>query len=466
MPQLVWSGVLDAVTLAGAEVARRGLRRWLSSSQPTAKDAADLDVLHLYPFPFQTLRPGGERSYLKGTLSGFSERSMRGEIVSGCPIPGVTFPVHVVPNARRFYLFKESQALSYNCRFVLAAHRALRGRQPRIIYQRHGKFVAAGAILARLLDVPLALEYQNPEYWWAKTYGNSRFLRLIARIEDLVVAAASIIVVVSEALRDELVEQGVRPDRIVVNPAGVDPDRFRPSQEAGRTREELGFDYDDVVVTFVGSFYQWHGIDVLGDAIVRLVQQGRADRAHPRLRFLLVGDGPLRGDLERQLKEANASRAVAFTGAAPAERVPELMAAADILVAPTVPMPGKPFLGSPSKLFEYMAMGRAIIASDLDQLGDILTHKETAWLVPPSDDARLAEAIEFLAENNDIRSLLGRNARAAVVQRYTWRHNADRLLAAIERLIEEGAARRQSADGVLEHTDRRPRSRRKQFASW
>jgi glycosyltransferase involved in cell wall biosynthesis len=462
VPQLIWSGVLDALTLAGAGVARRIVARWLlSGSRPRPEDRADLDVLHLYPFPFQRLRPGGELSYLKGTLSGLSAESVRGEIVSGCPILDVAFPVHVVPNVRRFYLFKESQALSYNCRFILAARRVLGDRRPRIIYQRHGKFVAAGAVLARLLDVPLALEYQNPEYWWAKTWRGSRFLRLLARIEDLVVASASIIVVVSNALREELIEKGVAADRIIVNPAAVSPERFRPSEKGRRTREELGFVSDEVVVAFVGSFYQWHGIEVLGKAIGHLAEREREGSVAHRLRFLLVGDGPLRGDLELALREVNASNNVTFTGTAAADRVPALMDAADILVAPTVPMPGKPFLGSPSKLFEYMAMGKAIVASDLDQLGDILEHKETAWLVPPTDHVRLAEAIEFLAENREVRLHLGRNARAAVLQRYTWHHNAERLLGAVERL--HGTSHGDTPPRLVTRQHSRERD---QFASW
>jgi glycosyltransferase involved in cell wall biosynthesis len=462
VPQLIWSAALDALTLAGADVAQRILARWLlSGSRPCPEDRVDLDVLHLYPFPFQRLRPGGELSYLKGTLSGLSAESVRGEIVSGCPILDVPFPVHVVPNVRRFYLFKESQALSYNCRFVLTVLRVLRGRRPRVIYQRHGKFVAAGAILARLLDVPLALEYQNPEYWWAKTWRGSRFLRLLEQIEDLAVASASIIVVVSNTLRKELIEKGIAADRIIVNPAAVSPERFRPSEKRKRTREELGFGSDEVVVAFVGSFYQWHGIDVLGKAIGLLAEGRRQSCVGRRLRFLLVGDGPLRGDLELALREANASNDVTFTGAAAAERVPALMDAADILVAPTVPMPGKPFFGSPSKLFEYMAMGKAIVASDLDQLGDILEHRKTAWLVPPNDHVRLAEAIEFLAEDHGLCLHLGRNARAAVLQRYTWHHNAARLLGAVARL--QGA----SHGDVPPGTGTRQHSReRDQFASW
>jgi glycosyltransferase involved in cell wall biosynthesis len=124
------------------------------------------------------------------------------------------------------------------------------------------------------------------------------------------------------------------------------------------------------------------------------------------------------------------------------------MCAADILAAPTVVMPGKPFFGSPSKLFEYMATGTAIVASDLDQLGEVLTHRKTAWLVRAADDKALADAFQFLAEHADLRHELGRQARAAVLEGYTWRHNAARVLDALKRLEDADSLLRPSSRPV------------------
>ena len=123
---------------------------------------------------------------------------------------------------------------------------------------------------------------------------------------------------------------------------------------------------------------------------------------------------------------------VVFTGSVSPELVPRLLDAADILLAPTVAMPGgKKFFGSPSKLFEYMAMSKAIVASDLEQLGAVLSHRETAWLVPAGDHEALANAIEVLAGDPLLRAELGSHARVAAVENHTWRQNALRLLAAV-----------------------------------
>jgi glycosyltransferase involved in cell wall biosynthesis len=468
IPRLVWSGAVDVMILAGAAMGWRLLKLWLLTDKRRASpDAADLDVLHLYPVSLVPLRPGGELSFLKGTISGFTAMRLRAAVVSGREVQGVE-TVHVVPNGRRLYLLKESQALSYNVAFVRAVRRLLGRRRPRFIYQRHGKFVASGAILSRLLRAPLVLEYQNPEFWWAKTWGASRFLRLLERIEDVVIAAASLIVVVSDVLKRDLIDKGVHPDRIIVNPAGVDPHRFGPSPERESTREHLGFSKDDVVVAFVGSFYQWHGVDVLEKAIRELAKRRKKSAAAASLRFLLVGDGPLRSDIEGRVKDGQTTELATFTGRVDSDRVPELLAAADILASPTVPMPGKPFFGSPSKLYEYMATGAAIVASDLDQLGDVLTHGETARLVRPGDDKALADAFELLAENAEMRRELGRQARAAVLERHTWQHNAERVLDALEHLERERAHFRPSSEPVsgvdLQRVTRHKEG--EQFASW
>jgi glycosyltransferase involved in cell wall biosynthesis len=439
IPRFAWSGVLDMLTFASAGPARRLLAASTTSDSPRRSTGrVDLDLLYLYPFPFQPLHPGGELSYLRGTLRGFAEISLDSEVVSGCRVPVGDFRVHVVPNERRHYLFKESQELSYNLRFVLGVQRTLARRRLRVLYQRHGRFVLAGAILARLLHVPLALEYQASEYWLAKTWGAARFVRLIKRIEDVALAAASIIVVVSEALRRELIAQGVPSEKIIVNPAAVDPRRFQSSQpRRDRMRADLEILDGDVLVAFVGSFSHWHGIDVLERAILRLVDGRDGSPKTPHLRFLLVGDGPLKRDMERRLREGGAAELTTFTGSVVADRIPDLLDAADILIAPNVQMPGTAFFGSPSKLFEYMAMGKAIVASDLDQLAEVLTHQHTAWLFPPEDDSGLAGAVEHLARTPDLRSRLGRNARTAVLERYTWRHNALRLRDALDRLEQD-----------------------------
>jgi glycosyltransferase involved in cell wall biosynthesis len=110
-----------------------------------------------------------------------------------------------------------------------------------------------------------------------------------------------------------------------------------------------------------------------------------------------------------------------------------LLDACDILLAPHVPLAdGSEFFGSPTKIFEYMAMGKAIVASRLGQIGEVLTHESTALLVEPGEIDALRGAIMDFVGSSDLRTRLGANAREAAVRQHTWTHNARRVLDAYE----------------------------------
>ena len=122
-------------------------------------------------------------------------------------------------------------------------------------------------------------------------------------------------------------------------------------------------------------------------------------------------------------------------GAVAHERVPALLDACDILVSPHVPLDaGAEFFGSPTKLFEYMAMGKGIVASRLGQIGEVLEHEETALLVDPGNVAQLTGAILRLTSSAELRHRVGAAARRTAVERYTWKHNAQRVLDAYHAL--------------------------------
>ena len=124
-----------------------------------------------------------------------------------------------------------------------------------------------------------------------------------------------------------------------------------------------------------------------------------------------------------------------FTNLIPQSEGSKYLAACDILVSPHVPNPdGSPFFGSPTKLFEYMSMGKAIVASNLDQIGEVLSDNETAILVKPGDSTELALGIEKLINNERLRQELGESARIEAMTNYTWHEHTKRIIAAIQEL--------------------------------
>jgi glycosyltransferase involved in cell wall biosynthesis len=315
-----------------------------------------------------------------------------------------------------------------NLVFTRGAVPLIEQANPDFIYQRYARFSWAGVTAALRTKRPLLLEYNGSEVWVGKHWDRVGSLDLLERYERLNLDAAARIFVVSDVERRNLEMRGVRAEKIVVNPNGVDVERFRPGVGGVEARRELGIVDDEVVAGFVGTFGPWHGVEKLAAAI-------KSMPANLRVRFLLVGSGSLHAEVEKQLESDVNTGLVMFTGAVGHDRVPRLLDACDILVAPHVPLAdGSEFFGSPTKIFEYMAMGKGIVASRLGQIGEVLVDRETALLVEPGNVDELTNAIVKLIESETLRTGLGAKAREVAEREHTWAHNARRVLEAYRSL--------------------------------
>src|SRR6266851_9055907 len=427
LPRSLIAVLTDVIVFACAWIGLQPFQLWLKlGGEPEAR-AGLLVLAFLFPSQAGLDAPGGARTHVTGFLSGLVQEGARLEVFSGRPLQ-TACDVHHISGSSYRHLLREAAALSYNIRFIASARKLLAQKRPRLLYQRHGRFLFAGAVLSRLLGIPLVLEYNASEDWMAKYWDPARFSPWLRLCERVSVKAASLIVVVSNPLKQELMGAGVPAERILVNPNAVDPEWFHPHCGGTKLRQDLGFRSADIIVCFVGTFSYWHGVAVLEQAIGSLLEKHQV--ASGQLKFLLVGDGPLAPQLRNALEPYARHGLVTFTGAIPHGSVRAHLDAADVLVSPHVPMPGGgPFFGSPTKLFEYMAMGKAIAASALDQIADVLEDGRTALLVKPGDADELADAVQRLAADEQLRIALGRNARETALARHTWRQNAGRVLA-------------------------------------
>jgi glycosyltransferase involved in cell wall biosynthesis len=290
----------------------------------------------------------------------------------------------------------------------------------------------AGLKLAYAFKVPFVLEYNGSMIWINQNWGrNLKYVALAKGIELLNLRAADLVVVVSQPMLAELVERGIDPAKILINPNGVDPERYSPQVDGTAVRQQYGLN-GKTVIGFIGTFGPWHGAEVLAEACGRLLRQYPAYREQVAL--LLIGDGEKMALVKEIIARYGIQDVTILTGLVPQEQGPAHLAVCDILASPHVPNPdGTPFFGSPTKLFEYMAMGKAIIASNLDQLGEVLVHDQTAWLVTPGDPDALVNGLKRLLADAPLRRRLGEAARREVVTKYTWREHT-RLI--IEKLKE------------------------------
>jgi len=431
---LAWEAALSGITLAKARKELRRLERAVKASsrgksRVTSKNhSAQQGIVYLRATPGAGTQTGGASSHINGFVNAALKLGAHIRFISNDEIAGldparteikIIWPEPVGTTRAIFDLYN-------NLLFTRGAVQEIESDIPDLIYQRYGRFGWAGVEAGLKTGRPLFLEYNGSEVWVGRHWDKVGMLGLLERCERLNLDSAAKIFVVSEVERDNLLRRGVADDKIIVNPNGVDVDKFKPCIGGDRERSRLGVAPDETLVGFVGTFGPWHGVLALAEAITLIPESAR-------IRFLLVGGGSLRSEVERILNEAGVIERVIFAGTVEHERVPAMLDACDILASPHVPLAdGSAFFGSPTKLFEYMAMGKGIVASRLGQIGDVLENEKTALLVEPGNVRELSEAIQRLAATAELRLRLGASARNAAIERYTWAHNAARVLGAYQ----------------------------------
>lgn len=284
-----------------------------------------------------------------------------------------------------------------------------------LVYQRYSLNNVAGVILSRCRRVPLVLEANGSEAKWRQDFSTLKYPKLAFACERLILRRAAVIAAVSNNAAEDLIAAGAPPERVRVVPNGVTVARFAEAKPPPLPETLIG----GFVVCFVGLFYPWHGVRFLAEAFSLFHQH------HRDARLLLVGDGEEAPAVRAVLERRGARNAAHFTGLVPRSEAPRYMAAADVLVLPHANV--HRFIGSPIKLFEYMAAGRPIVATRVGQIEEILVDGRTALLVPPEDAEAMATALARVRDDRALGSRLGQAAQREAIDHHSW----DSRLAAI-----------------------------------
>ena len=297
------------------------------------------------------------------------------------------------------------------------------GGRPDLIYERTTANSIAPTYLARRWGVPIVQEVNV-----TTEIGRLRPLvleDLTTRLERWTVRRARLFVTVSEEFRRQLLQAGFPADRTVVcqnaiDPAEFDPTAVRPAalpQNAGP---------DGPVVGYVGAFVPYHRVDALVEAARTLLPRW------PRSRWLLVGDGVERPHIESLLARYGLEDAFWMPGRVTHGQVPSYVMAMDIAVLPS----SNPH-GSAMKLFEYMGMGKAVVAPSVPAVVEVIRDGENGMLFDQDDPKSLGDVLDRLLGDEALRRRIGAAARRYVLAEHTWLHNAQKLLS----LLTEGPGR-------------------------
>lgn len=388
-------------------------------------------IIYLRTDLWSNMIAGGAVSHTAGVVCGMN--ALGHQVLLFAPeclygVPGAVEQVTVRPWS--WLLLPKIRAIAplvYDLQLFLAALKHGRRFQPDLIYQRHGALSWAGAAIRRFLNCPLVLEVNSLFVRWASDEKIKWLLLLsplVGFVERCVLRRADLVVAVSITLFKQVTAESLaQPNRIIVQPNAVDTDRFHPGIDASGLRKRLGLG-QKCVIGYSGSFGLWQGLDVLLDAM--LMVTARDECAH----FLLIGDGPACAAVKAAVEEHGLLDRVTFTGLVEHNAIQEYLGVCDICVAPYKKPTSGQFIHSPIKLFEYMAMGKAIVASNLGQIGELLVNGETAVLVEPDDAEALAQGVLYLINNPGVRNAMGESLRAEV-QQYTWRESVEKIISAI-----------------------------------
>jgi glycosyltransferase involved in cell wall biosynthesis len=340
-----------------------------------------------------------------------------------------------------FSAMNESDLLNADEFYYQALRPRLEAIRPAYIYERLVLGNFAGARLSRNLNIPYIVEYNGSEIAMRHSFGSGAFEneKLFLEAERLAFAQATIISVISEHVRDDVLSRGIDPRKVLVNPNGVNCAEYAPGtpEERRELRSSLGISAEAPVVGFIGTFGGWHGIDVLTAALPEICQRA------PQVRFLLIGDGNLKPMVLETIRQYGLHDSVIDVGRTEQRTGARLLKAADIYVSPhSSHMRDTPFFGSPTKLFEYMAMGGGIVASDLEQLGQVLAPslrpgdfvqgapevgQKRAVLCRPGDVEEFVAGVLALVRQPGVAAALGRNARQAAIEHFSWDRHVARI---------------------------------------
>ncbi len=348
-------------------------------------------------------------------------------------IDGITFFRTQPPGAARSPLgeLREIRALRTRLTEVIEAW------QPDHIHA-HSPVLTALAALPAARRFGLPLLYEIRAFWEDAAVGNgtgtegSLRYRLIRRLETRAARQADAVAVICEGLRQDLIERGIDPNKIIVSPNGVDLHLFgNPPPRDPEFARQLGLEDADVV-GFIGSFYDYEGLDDLIGAMPLLLKR------RPKAQLLLVGGGPVEPALRRQAKEAGVADRIRFVGRVPHQEVERYYALIDLLAYPRKAM-RLTDLVTPLKPLEAMAQRKLVVASDVGGHRELIQDGVTGTLFKAGDRAALADALAGLFDRRDDWDGRRDTARRFVERERNWHSNVANYAPVYERLTERAA---------------------------
>lgn len=284
--------------------------------------------------------------------------------------------------------------------------------KPDCIYERYNLFLPSGMWAAKLFNKKIILEVNAPLLEERSKYSGLSLKGLARWSQRYCWKNADKVLPVTDVLADYIRNVGVEEVKIDVIANGINVDEFI-NKEVAKPELNTG---NKLVLGFVGFCREWHGLNKVIDLI--------AQPGYEHLFFVVVGEGPVRGELIEQASALNVKDRFHFTGLVPRSEMPKWLEIINIALQPSV----VPY-ASPLKMLEYMAKGKAIVAPDTANIKELLVDEENALLFEEDNIDSLCQKIKLLVDDEALRSKVEQNAKQSIFDnQLTWDNNAKRIV--------------------------------------
>jgi glycosyltransferase involved in cell wall biosynthesis len=321
---------------------------------------------------------------------------------------------YIVPN--KGFIKKTLGHLSYLPSSLLLSHNRMQA--PHIVIGTSPTLFAAmaAACAAIRFKVPFIMEIRDlwPAIFVELGVLKNRFLiRCLETLEMALYRQATKVVTVTEAFRHNLINRGIKAEKVITIPNGADLGFWEPRTDSESLRKKLSIKKDCFVVLYIGA----HGIS---HALSRILDTAALLKHEPNIRFIFVGEGAQKAEMIRKTHDLDLKNVI-FHDPVDKEGVKEFYALSDVCLVPLKNIPlFETFI--PSKMFEAMAMERPIIGGVRGEAADILNNSGAAIVVQPENSAEIGKAIMDLFHDRRRLRVMGRSGREFVTKHYS-RHN-------------------------------------------
>jgi glycosyltransferase involved in cell wall biosynthesis len=293
--------------------------------------------------------------------------------------------------------------------------KAIKEQQPDFMYERFNLFFPIGAMVAKWKKIPYVLEINGPLFEERRDTMGLALHRWAKWTQGYAWRNADLALPVTEVLAGYLDRYGVDRKRVLVLHNGVEFNKFSLS-DGSNIRKKYGLE-GKTVMGFTGFIRDWHRVDSVIEAM------GRGEFPSDTC-LLLVGDGPVLGQLKELSARLKLTNRIYFAGLVERTLIQEYIAAFDIALQPAVTD-----YASPLKVIEYMAAGAAIVGPDMANIRELLTDEKTALLFQPDNDVDRVKCLLRLCGDSELRIRLGERAKSAIQElQLTWIDNARRII--------------------------------------